>query len=486
MIVHRLRALLTGVILASVTLFSRAPAAAQSVSIVSIQTGHSIILNTSGLSRVAVGDGRIAGVVPVGSSQLIVNGKTPGHTTIFAWTNRGRLTYEITVTEQSLDDIARVLRTAINEPDVQVISFNQNMIVRGSVPDEAAFTRVQNVIHSFVGLKVSGHEAYIVNAVTVRTPLGALQQQLSSVQGTHGLRVDTDDKGNVIVSGSARDAATARKALDQVRSMAGPFLAADGQIIDRIATDTNSQVDVKVYVLEVDKTAQSTLGLRLQTAGANSSGSSTIQIGTVPYGLSPTPTIVAIENPTLPTTFGGAFKLGNYARASLLAPTLDLLMNEGHARILSSPDLVTMPGKEATFLVGGQIPIPVSNGLGTITIQYKDYGVQLKVTPTLLGDGSIDTKVDPEISDLDFSDGINLNGFVVPALKTSQLSTEVITQSGDAIVMGGLLRRVEQKNVQKIPLLGDIPVLGELFRDVSYQKQDTDVVFVMTPTVVTK
>jgi len=148
--------------------------------------------------------------------------------------------------------------------------------------------------------------------------------------------------------------------------------------------------------------------------------------------------------------------------------------------------LVTLPGKEADFLVGGQIPIPVSNGLGTVTIEYKDYGVQLKVTPILLGDGSIDTKIAPEISDLDFADGINLNGFVVPAFKTSQLSTEVITQSGDSIVMGGLLRRVEQKSVQKIPLLADIPILGALFRDVSYQKQDTDVVFVMTPTVVTK
>jgi len=485
-VVHRLRALLTGGILALGIVSAGVPAAADSVTILSIQTGHSVILAAAGLTRVAVGDGRIAGVVPIGSEQLVVNGKTPGHTTIFVWTGRGRLTYEVTVTEQSIDDIARIMRAAINEPDVQVVAFNTNIIVRGDVADEAAYGHLRDVLKNFNGLKVSGQNAFIVDAVTVKSPLGNLQGQLSSVPGARELRVDTDEKGNVIVSGNVHDAAGAQKALDEVSGLAGPYLATDGKVIDRIAVDTTSQVDVKVYVLEVDKTAQSQLGLRLQTATAGGGGSSSVLIGNISYGLSPTPTIVGVENPYAPTTFGGAFKLGNYARASLLAPTLDLLLTEGHAKILSSPDLVTLPGKEADFLVGGQIPIPVSNGLGTVTIEYKDYGVQLKVTPILLGDGSIDTKIAPEISDLDFADGINLNGFVVPAFKTSQLSTEVITQSGDSIVMGGLLRRVEQKSVQKIPLLADIPILGALFRDVSYQKQDTDVVFVMTPTVVTK
>jgi pilus assembly protein CpaC len=136
--------------------------------------------------------------------------------------------------------------------------------------------------------------------------------------------------------------------------------------------------------------------------------------------------------------------------------------------------------------VGGQIPIPVSNGLGTVTIEYKDFGVNLKVTPTLLGSGAIESKINPDISDLDFSDGVSLNGYVVPALKISRLQTDVITQSGESIVLGGLLRRIEQKNVTKIPILGDIPILGQLFRSTAYQRSDTDVVFVMTPTIITR
>ena len=103
-----------------------------------------------------------------------------------------------------------------------------------------------------------------------------------------------------------------------------------------------------------------------------------------------------------------------------------------------------------------------------------------------MGDGTIETKIAPEISDLDFSNGITLNGFVVPALKTSRLSTDIITHDGDAVVMGGLLRRIEQKNIDKFPILGDLPIIGKLFRSTNYQLTDTDVIFVMTPDVVVR
>jgi pilus assembly protein CpaC len=154
--------------------------------------------------------------------------------------------------------------------------------------------------------------------------------------------------------------------------------------------------------------------------------------------------------------------------------------------MLSSPDLVTLPGHEASFLVGGEIPIPVAQGLGQVTITFKDYGVQLKVTPTLLGDGSVESVIAPVVSTLDFTDGVTLNGFVVPALKTSQLSTDVITKAGESIVLGGLLQHIESRNIDKIPILGDLPIIGKLFRSTRYQNQQSDVVFVMTPTILTR
>jgi len=481
----RTRTYLASALTALMLVSGKVPAAADSIQILSLQTGHSIILNADGLNRVAVGDGRIAGVVPIGTSQIVVNGKSPGHTTIFVWESGARITYEVTVTEQSFDDIAKVLRAAINEPNVQVVAFNVNLIVRGNVTDVAAYNRINEVIDRFKGIKFNqgnggGGNGVIINAVSIAKPLGNLQDEIAAIPGGHGLRVDADSKGNIVVSGTVRDQSEAQQVLDKVNGLAGPYLAADGKVIDRLGVDQTSQVDVKVYVLEVDKTAQSALGLRLQSALPSVIAPG----GGPPYTISTQPSLVALN-----TNSGGSsnpFSVGGFARISLLAPTLDLLLTEGHARILSSPNLVTQPGMEAKFLVGGEIPIPESNGLGSVSIVYKEFGVMLDVTPTILGNGSVEAKINPEVSNLDFADGIQISGFTIPALKVSKISTDVITQNGESIVMGGLIERQEQKNVQKFPILGDIPILGQLFRSTSYQKTDTDVVFVMTPTIVTK
>ena len=486
MIDFRTRTYMTSGFAALALLVGSVPASADAVQILSIQTGHSVLLNAAGLTRIAVGDGRIAGVVPVGTSQLVVNGKSAGHTTIFVWMGKTRTTYEVTVTEQSFDDIAKVLRAAINEPGVQVVAFNSNLIVRGSVADAAAFSRLTDVLDRFKGVKFSGGGGgggQLVNAVTVTKPLGNIQDEIAAIPGTHGLRVDADSKGNVILSGNVRDQAESQQVLDKIKGLAGPFLAADGKVINRLTLDQLSQVDVKVYVLEVDKTAQSSLGLRLNT-GINTSVQSANGSTSQSFQLSASPSLTGVESPRV--TQGNPFQIGPFARISLLAPTLDLLLQEGHAKLLSSPNLVAQPGEEATFLVGGEIPIPVSNGLGTISVSYKEFGVKLNVTPTILGNGSVEAKITPEISDLDFADGVTLNGFTIPALKTSKISTDVITRDGESIVMGGLLRRQESKNVQKFPLLGDIPILGQLFRSTTYQKNDSDVIFVMTPTIVTR
>ena len=147
---------------------------------------------------------------------------------------------------------------------------------------------------------------------------------------------------------------------------------------------------------------------------------------------------------------------------------------------------MTTPGNEATFLVGGQIPIPFSTGLGQVSIVYKEFGVQLHVTPILLGNGAVQAQINPDVSDLDFQDGVTQNGFLVPALKESRLSTNIIAQPGESVVMGGMVRRVEQRTINKIPLLGDLPILGNLFRSVAYQHNQTDIVFIMTPEIITR
>lgn len=462
---------LTAAVLGFVFCISAARAA-DSVSLISIQSGHSVLLKTPNLQRIAVGDGRIAGVVPVGSSQIVINGKAPGHTTVYVWSGNRRLAYEVTVTEQQADDLAQMLRTSIDDPNVQVVSFGRSVVVRGTVRDGAQYQTLNDIVGQFDKLAVAQRYT-VVNVVQIAHPLGDLQHDIASIPGATDIRVDPDGKGNVIVSGHVHDAVTEQTILARARGIAGPYLSSDGKLIDRISTDTISQIDVKVYVLEVDNVAMSNLGLQLQSATFQPNG--TYVIGG--------PNFPIVERPV---PGGKALTTGPFFRTITLAPTLNLLMQESHARMLSAPDLVTTPGNQATFLVGGSIPIPYSTGLGQIAIQYQEFGVRLNVTPTLLSNGSVETKIAPEVSDLDFQDAIQANGFLIPALKTSKLATDVITQPGESIIMGGMLRRIQTKVIQKIPLLGDIPILGQLFRSTNYQNNQSDVVFVMTPEIITR
>lgn len=462
------RSLLT---LAAASLLSVAvPNMAVATTPVTVKTGESTILDANGLVRVAVGDGKIAGVVPVGNRQIIINGKSAGRTTLMVWAGNGFHTYDVMVTEQGLGNLRRMLEDAIADRHVQVVAFNRSIVLNGTVANGEQLTHLGEIIGRFQPIAEAEKYA-IVNAVTVAQPLGPLQTQLSGDASTSGVRVDRDAKGNLIVSGSVLDRMTAERVLGRVRAIAGPYLAADGKVIDRLETSTVSQVDIKVYILEVDETAMRQLGINLQSASFHPDGSYTVGA----------PQFPVVESPV-----AHALTIGSFFRTITLAPTLNLILNSGHARILSSPDLVTMPGHKANFLVGGQIPIPVATGPQQIAIEYKDFGVKLLVTPTILGDGGVETVISPEVSDLDFQDGVALNGFTVPALKVSRLSTDVITTSGESIVMGGLLRRVEQRNIQKIPVLGDLPILGKLFRSTMYQSQQTDVVFVMTPQIITR
>jgi len=451
-----------------------ADAAAQKQAL-ALQSGHSTILAVANVSYVAIGDPSIVAVVPVGTKDLVVNAKAPGRTSLTVWSHGARRTWEITVSAQSLNDLAAAIRTTLAEPDVDVQDLGGVLVARGTVEDTTRFVRVSDILARFQ--PALGDKRQIVNAVTVRHPFGGLQAQLDAIAGPGSVRVDADAKGNVIVSGRAHTRVIEEALLARVRGLAGPYLGADGKVIDRLAVDDTTEVDVKCYVLEIDDTGLSNLGVQLQSGTPDPNNPSNIALGA--------PSFPLIEGAAA-SAIGKAFTLGAFFRTTRLVPTINLLMQSGHAKLLSAPNLVTTPGNDATFLVGGQIPYVFSTGQGAVSVLFKDYGVKLDVTPTILGTGGIDTKIAPEVSDLDYSNSVTFAGYTIPAIKTSKLSTDIVTQPGESIVMGGLLRHVEQKTVQKIPGLSSIPILGKLFQSTNYQKNDSDVVFVMTPEIVVK
>ncbi|GAC1419558.1 MAG: hypothetical protein NVSMB5_11510 [Candidatus Velthaea sp.] len=446
---------------------------------IDMKTGASRVLRIEGVNRVAVGDTSIVGVLPLpGKSQLLLNARKAGRTSLLVWTGTGQgieHDYEITVTTDELEVLAQMVRSTMRTKDVTTEVFGRSIMVRGTVADGAALQQVSDVLARFEPVAKQDN-ATLINTVVLAHPLGDLQQEIAANALLSGVRADPDGQGNVIVSGRVKDETQHQAVLAEVRGKAGRFLAVKGQIVDRLSSDTTTQINVKVRVLEIDDTGLTQLGTRLQGGAVSfdSSGRKVVTLGAPQFPL--------IEDRAKQTPF----ELGPFFRTAVLAPTIDLLMQTGHAKILSEPNLTTVPGQDATFLVGGQIPVPQAAGLGQISVVYQNFGVQLKVNPNILANGDIATKVEPEVSDLDFQDGIQISGFTIPALKISKISTNLITAPGESIVMGGMLRRVEQRTIEHIPFLSQLPILGRLFQDVRYQKGETNIIFVMTPQVITR
>ncbi|GAC1448715.1 MAG: hypothetical protein PVSMB8_07790 [Vulcanimicrobiaceae bacterium] len=463
------------IVAASICVAGPLSATAQNSHLLSLSVGSSKTVSAPGMTRIAVGDGAIAGVVPAGD-QLVINAKAPGRTTVAVWMRSGRQDYDIVVTDSTLDTVEQVVRQTLDLPGIAVSQAPGTILVTGTVADTTQQNHVTDVLSRFDGY-AHDKKVSIINAVTVGNPLGDLRRALAGDPALTRVRVDGDGKGNVVVSGSVHDRANAEAALGRVRSLSGTYLSADGKIVDRIATETTTQIAIKVNILETDRSGLQQLGVRLQGANPdpNNPGAFTLT----------DPNFVTIEGNGVAAA-GRALSIAPFFRLTRLAPTLGAIMRSGHARILSAPNLVTSPGQQASFLVGGEIPYAYSTGLGQTSIVFKEYGVKLDMTPTLLPDGTVETKIAPEVSDLDFQDGSTLQGFVVPALKTSKLKTDIVTHDGDSVVMGGLMRRLEQKNIDKIPGLGDLPILGKLFRSTQYRRSETDIVFVMTPDVIVR
>ncbi|OPY83156.1 MAG: Type IV pilus biogenesis and competence protein PilQ precursor [Syntrophorhabdus sp. PtaU1.Bin153] len=187
-----------------------------------------------------------------------------------------------------------------------------------------------------------------------------------------------------------------------------------------------------------------------------------------------------------PSEFGSIF--ANYIRGDVTWTLLiDALKENGLLKVLAEPTLITLSGKEAKFLAGGEFPVPIpQSGIGTttITIEYKPFGVGLSFTPTVLGNGKINMQVAPEVSELDFTMGIALQGYVIPSITTRRVATTVELADGQSFAIAGLLREETRETIKKFPLLGDIPILGALFRSSEYQNQESELVVIVTPHLV--
>ncbi|HSV14691.1 MAG TPA: type II and III secretion system protein family protein, partial [Tepidisphaeraceae bacterium] len=270
----------------------------------------------------------------------------------------------------------------------------------------------------------------------------------------------------------------------QVAEQAVEMVSAYGKVNNFLEISGGQQVMLQVRFAEVSKTASRDLGVNFGgTDGVSAFSTQSFGGGINTFNLGSTDPAQRFLASQGDSTIFGAGRAG----ATTFDYFIKALRQNGLVRVLAEPNLVATSGQEASFLAGGQIPIPVpqpGNGGSTITIEYRDFGVRLNFTPQVLGNGRIRLKVSPEVSDLDFSSAVTVAGTSVPGFTDRKLNTVVELADGQSFALAGLLNNRVSANKSAIPFLGDIPVLGLLFRSVNYQRSETELVVIVTPRLV--
>lgn len=281
----------------------------------------------------------------------------------------------------------------------------------------------------------------------------------------------TATNNSITLSGRVSTAGNLEKAI----ALAGAF-APEGKINNLVEVGGVHQVMLEVRVAEVSKQVTKELGINFGKFNDNGFGLSLLGGGLTLSDISEELTLLV--SPSVNALF--QFNSGNATWLTVI----DALKEDGLAKVLAEPTLIALSGQSASFLAGGEFPVPVPSGLGTVGIDYKDYGVGLTFTPVVLGENRLNISVTPSVSELDFSAGLQFSGYVVPALTKRTATTTIELGDGQSFAIAGLLSENITEDVAKFPLLGDVPVLGALFRSQSFLKSETELVIVVTPRLV--
>ncbi|QNE31729.1 type II and III secretion system protein family protein [Sphingomonas sp. NBWT7] len=385
------------------------------------------------MSDLFVANPEIADVQVRSPTQLYVFGKKPGETTISATAKGGAVVYASTVrVGNNFDSLGQMLGMAMPDANITPTTMNGVVLLTGTVgnPDDGA--EAERLVQAFVG------------------------------EGT--------------------------------------------KVISRLRTATPLQVNLQVRFAEVTRSFVKNIGMNLTTVDGTGGFKFGIGSGRPPASFYTTdrnlPLAVGqsvqgftidpitgrvVQRPGTSITKGSERTTAGFLTKLLgldLIGALDLGERIGQVTSLANPNLTAMSGETGTFLAGGEIPIPIAQGLGAVGVEYKQYGVSLAYTPTVLGDGRISLRVRPEVSQLDYSNAVTISGTQVPGLTTRRTETTVELGSGQSFMIAGLLQNSHNNSIEKTPGVGDVPILGALFRSNGFQRNETELVIVITPYLV--
>jgi pilus assembly protein CpaC len=321
---------------------------------------------------------------------------------------------------------------------------------------------------------VDAEDKVLLNApIRVEHDVSRLRESLHALIPGENVTVESVD-GSLVLKGNISTAGRAEKATTLATAIASET---KGKVVNQLSVATPNQVNLRVRVAEVNRTVLKALGVNWNK----------------PFGL-PAHTNFTTTNPTSvagtsPSSLGIIFGGSTW----LTQVTVDALATEGLVTILAEPNLTATSGQPASFHAGGEFPVPVagstSNGIPTITVAFKEFGVKLDFTPTIIDAQHVSLRVRPEVSELSNTGAVSTpigNGAVVtiPALTKRSAETTVELGSGESFALAGLLQHTVTQDISKVPGLGDIPILGQLFRSERFQKGETELVFIVTPYLV--
>jgi pilus assembly protein CpaC len=381
------------------------------------------------------------------------------------------------------------------------LTANQSRLVRTSVPIRTLDVTQPDVVLAKVvsptDIMLTGRKAGVSQIViwddrghsqsidlVVNADVSALAQELKKV--LPDARVDISlANGAIVLRGRVHSA----KVADQVVQVATPY-AGTTKVVNLLEVGGGQQVMLQVRFAEVSKSVTSALAVDFGISNGSTGFGGSIIGGVAPIGVVNAPTNINTGALSIPPPGSGTTQFG----AGVIGKTpfeifLTALRQNNLVRVLAEPNLTVISGSQASFMAGGEYPYPVPQntgaaGVATITLEYKPYGVRLTFMPVVLGDGRIRLHVQPEVSDLDYTNSITLNGFVIPGLIKRTADTTVELSEGQTLSLAGLLSSRATATSSITPLVGDVPILGALFRSVRYVRSETELVVLVTPRLV--
>jgi pilus assembly protein CpaC len=385
------------------------------------------------------------------------------------------------------------LQQMLSEPEILNLTAGRTMVLRSDQPVSRVYVTNPEVAKADVfspreivltGVKAGSttlnvwhnKETISLYTLNVSFDLSRLKQKLNSMfPEEKELRVSAAHE-TITLSGRVSSTAV----LSEIMSVAKSY-AAEDKITNLVQVGGVHQVMLEVRVAEMSRSLGRQLGVNFGYDRNGDFGVTTLG------GLS---NLNWDENsfPGFPDEFSISNSINALFRfhkgSASWTGLIDALKSEGLVKIMAEPTLIALSGQSASFLAGGEFPYPVPQGLGTVAIEYRDFGVGLEFTPKVLSNEKININVTPSVSELDFSRGLQLEGITVPGLSKRMASTTVELADGQSFAIAGLLSESVKDNVNKFPFLGDVPVLGALFRSKSFQKGETELVIIATPHLV--